>query len=189
MTNPAVIGLFDFEDDTVEALAKLRDAGFDDLTTQSPVSSERIDIALDKKHRYVGRFTLAGALLGALFGFLLPAIASVLYPQPQGGMPVISLPPYALIAVEMAILFGMLFTIGGFFILSGLPTFRSAPYSIETGEDKFAIVLAEADDRILEAKNIMRSSSAVTVEEIEIEAPAKAAKPDTDNKPEEEAQT
>jgi hypothetical protein len=66
-------------------------------------------------------FTLAGALTGLACGFAFP-IATVLdWPLMTGGKPLISLPPFVIIAFELTILFGALASLLGFLHLTRLP--------------------------------------------------------------------
>ena len=50
-------------------------------------------------------FVLVGGLLGCLSGFALPIYTVLDWPLITGGMPLISIPPFVVIAFELTILF------------------------------------------------------------------------------------
>lgn len=163
-----ILGLFDFEDDAVKAIERLKEAGFRDLHTLTPVSSEEIESALGKRRPYVGRYTLVGALIGAAVGFSLPTLTSIINPQPQGGMPVVPLPPYGLVALETSVLFALIFTFVGFFLVTKLLNHDTQFFPEEIGGDTFAVVLAGKDGRLSEARKILEDCGAVSTEEHEV---------------------
>ncbi len=141
MTNIA-LGLFGEPSTALAAAGTLKGAGFANLELMSPVPIEGVEEVLGKKESVIKRFTLFGGIIGALSGFSLAAGTAVLYLHPAGGRPIITIPPYLIITYELLILFGILFTVVGFFISARLPVFRDRVYVPETGVDKFAVSVA-----------------------------------------------
>ena len=58
---------------------------------------------------------------GAVAGFGMAVATALTFILPTGGRAIISIPPYLIITYEMTILFGVLFTLFGFHVVSGLP--------------------------------------------------------------------
>jgi molybdopterin-containing oxidoreductase family membrane subunit len=116
----------------------------------------------------VRRFTLAGAIFGAIAGFAMAAGTSLVFILPTGGRAIISIPPFLIITYEMTILFGVLFTLLGFHFVSGLPAWRDRPYLSSAGTDKFVVVVEGADgDQVARAETIIRDAGAEEVRHVE----------------------
>ncbi|MCZ6708741.1 MAG: DUF3341 domain-containing protein, partial [Gammaproteobacteria bacterium] len=58
----------------------------------------------------------------------------------------ITIPPFLIITYELLILFGILFTVLGFYISARLPAIRDRVYVPETAVDRFAVTVACDDD-------------------------------------------
>ncbi len=159
-----VMGLFAYEDDFLNALRKLKESGHSDLTLMTPIPLHEAQQILGEHKSAVRVFSLVGAILGAIGGFALATFSAVTFIQPTGGRAVITFPPFLVISYEMTILLGVLMTLLGFHIVSGLPAWRDAPYDARTSVDRFG-VLVGGDTAGAEA--IMRSSGAESVEPVE----------------------
>jgi hypothetical protein len=167
MTNHAV-GLFSGPDAALAAAGKLKGAGFQSPALMSPIPIEGVEEVLGKKKSVIRRFTLFGTIVGGMSGFLLAAGTSVLYVHPTGGRPIITIPPFLIITYEMTILFGILFTVLGFFISSRLPAIRERVYVPETAVDKFAVSVACDDAAHLQrATEILHEAGAEDVRKLE----------------------
>ena len=163
-----VMGTFRYEEDFLGAARNLKSAGFDGLTLMSPIAmheAEKIQ-GLDKSN--VRRFSLAGALFGAISGFALATYSALTFILPTGGRAVIALPPFFVITYEMTILFGVLFTSLGFHVVSDLPAWHDAPYTEESNVDRFSVVV-ELNDGVGsgDARRIMNDSGAEEVRDLE----------------------
>lgn len=144
MTNN-IMGLFRYEEDFIHAAERLRSAGYDEITLMSPIPLHEAEKAVGLGKSPVRRFSLAGALLGAFGGFALATFSATVYLLPTGGRSIITFPPFLVITYEMTILLGVLFTLLGFHVVSGLPAWRDAPYVEDTNVDRFSVVV-EVDD-------------------------------------------
>ena len=69
-------------------------------------------------------FVLIGGLLGCATGFIFPIYTVLDWPLITGGKPLISIPPFVVIAFELTILFASLGGMAGFLLLSRLPRMR-----------------------------------------------------------------
>ncbi len=160
MTNTA-IGLFHGPKSALAAAGTLKGAGFDTPELMSPVPIEGVEEVLGKKKSVIKNFTFMGGLIGGLSGFALAAGTAVLYPHPVGGRPIIPIPPYLIITYELAILFGILFTVLGFLISSRLPAIRNRVYVPEAAVDKFAVTVnCDNDEHFERARTILREAGA-----------------------------
>jgi len=142
-----ILGLFRYEEDFIDAAERLKSAGYDELTLMSPIPLHDAEkVAGLGKSSPVRRFSLAGALLGAFGGFALATFSATVFLLPTGGRSIITFPPFLVIAYEMTILLGVLFTLLGFHVVSGLPAWRDVPYVEDTNVDRFSVVV-EVDEK------------------------------------------
>ena len=166
MTNFAV-GLFRAPQSALTAAGTLKGAGFTTPELMSPVPIEGVEEVLGKKKSVIKHFTFFGGLIGGLLGFLLAAGTAVLYVHPTGGRPIITIPPFLIIAYEAAIFFGILFTVLGFFISARLPAIRERVYVPESAIDKFVVTVAcDNDEHVKRAEAILRDACAEPVREL-----------------------
>ncbi len=166
MTNHAV-GLFGGPDAALAAAGELKSKGFSTPELMSPIPIEGVEEVLGEKRSVIKRFTLFGGVFGACSGFLLAAGTAALYLHPAGGRPIITIPPFMIVTYELTILFGILFTVLGFFISSRLPAIRDRVYVPETAIDKFAVSVECANgSELARASDILQAAGAEEVREI-----------------------
>ena len=116
-----MLALFTELDCTVAAIERLRAMHVHDIVAFTPVPRHELDHALHEPESPVRIFTLVGGLTGAATGFALGTWTSLDWPLITGGKPIITLPPYVIIAFELTILFGALSTVLGLLINARLP--------------------------------------------------------------------
>ncbi len=166
MTNIAV-GLFHGPDSALTAAGTLKGAGFATLELMSPVPLEGVEEVLGERKSVIKHFTFFGGLIGGISGFLLAAGTAVLWAHPAGGRPIITIPPYLIITYELTILFGILFTVLGFFISARLPAIHERVYVPESAVDKFVVTVAcDNDEDFKRAEAILRETGAEQVREM-----------------------
>lgn len=160
-----VLGFFFHVDSAVEAVKDLKKAGFEAFTVMSPVPHHEIEAALGKGESRVRFFTLIGAILGCISGFALTIYTSVVWPLPTGGKPIVSIPPYVIIAFELTILLGALANLLGLFITGRLPNFfrKKRGYDKKFCEDRIGIFVNCEEDKIPVVEDILRISGAEEV--------------------------
>lgn len=112
------------------------------IRTITPFAVPEVDEILPRARSRVRFFALVGAGAGTVTGFAFTILTSLEWGIIVGGKPVVSLPPFIIIAFALTILFGSLSTFLGFLLLSRLPSLRS----IRSGEDygnAFVILVEE----------------------------------------------
>jgi hypothetical protein len=95
---PGLLAAFDHVDATVEAIEKLRAAGFEKLTAYAPFPEHNIEHAMGYKESPVRVFTLVGGLTGAATGFAFTIFSVTDWPLITGGKPLLSIPAFVVIA-------------------------------------------------------------------------------------------
>ncbi len=163
-----LMGIFQFEDEFINALRRLKASGFDGVTAMSPIPLHEADHILGFGKSPVRRFTLAGTLIGAVSGFAMAVATAIVFVLPTSGRPIITVPPFLIISYEMTILFGVLFTLLGFHVVSGLPAWRDKIYHPASNVDRFTLVVecAHGENSKL-AESIILESGAEEVSRVE----------------------
>ncbi len=163
---PGLLGVFDAVDSTIEAIGKLRAAGYKKPTVFSPAPDHEIEHALHEPQSPVRIFTLVGGLTGAATGFALPTWTSLDWPLVTGGKPIISLPAWVIIAFELTILFGALSTVLGLFIVARLPNRKPlVVYDPSFSSDQYGVHVVPPAGREAEFRQILRDAGAIAVRE------------------------
>ncbi len=154
MPTASVLGVFAHVDTTLDAIRKLRDKGFSELTVYTPVPVEEIEEEIEKVRPLskVRFFTLIGGLTGTATGFFLTIWTSLQWELITGGKSPVSFPPFVIIAFELTILFGGLSTLAALLVLGRLPKLKpSAAYDPRFTVDRFGVAVAcpaEAADQV-----------------------------------------
>lgn len=161
-----VLGVFAHVDTTVRALEQLRAKGYHDLTVYTPVPVHEIEDVLERD-RPVSRvrlFTLIGGLTGTVSGFLLTIWSALVWGLTTGGKPVVSIPPFVVIAFELTILFGGLATLIGMVVLGRLPRLTPSPtFDPRFTNDRFGVAVHCATGRGGSVREILRGAGAEEV--------------------------
>jgi len=162
----SVVGIFSHVDTTVRAIHALRNRGLSDFTVYTPVPVEEIEEAVEHGRPVspVRLFTLVGALTGTLTGFGLTIWSSLKWNLVVGGKPVVSIPPFVIIAFELTILLAGLCTLLGLLVLGRLPSFRrSAQYDPRFSVDQFGIAVRCPAEMAEAARQCLRDAGALEV--------------------------
>jgi hypothetical protein len=160
-----VVGYFDDEEACVHAIDGMRRAGLPPARVFSPFPSVHILEALGFSRSPVRVWVLLGGISGAVSGFALTiGLSAAWYPHVTGGMPIVSVPPFVIIAFEMMILFGSLAGALGFLLHGGFPQLEAfAGYDPRFTEDRFGVVVECPANRASEAEGLLRKAGAVEV--------------------------
>jgi len=162
-----ILGVFAHLDTFIEAIRRVKELGYRDVTAVSPVPCHEIEEALEKGPSPVRFFTLGGGFLGAMTGFVLTTATSLHYPLITGGKPLVSIPPFLVIVFELAILFGALGTILGMLFNIRLPRFRLEPgYDPRFSEDRFGLWVRCSEGHSDQVQRVLRACGA---EEVRLE--------------------
>ena len=119
--------VYDNQDDFLTKLKALVRSGIDPKTidVRAPHVVHGLEEVMQLKPSRVRLFMLFGALLGAFTGYAFPTFTVIDWPLISGGKPMISIPPFTIIAFELMVLFGALSGFVGFVITSRLPAVRT----------------------------------------------------------------
>ncbi len=165
-TGSAVLGVFQELDGAIEAIDTLRGKGLKDLTVFAPLPQHDLEHSLHLPQSPVRIYTLVGGLTGTATGFAFGTWTSLDWPLITGGKPIISLPPFVIIAFELTILFGALSTVLGLFITARLPRRKAELlYDPSFSAGSFGVLVAAPADRTAEARQVLESCGASEVRE------------------------
>lgn len=144
---PAVLAVFARVEDLVGALSDVKARGLP-FEIYSPVRDERLQHALGRPKSPVRFFTLAGFLTGAASGFGLCAFTSLRWGFIVSGKPVLSWVPFTVIAFELSILLGVLFTLAGMLYHGRVPRLTLPPWhDPQFSGDRFGLLVQPGSDR------------------------------------------
>lgn len=167
-----VLGLFSDFEEAFAAIADIRQykvpgVSVDDVRLMSPIEHPEIEEVLGERPAHVPKFTLAGAIFGITFGFLFLASAQANFlVQPQGGKPVVPLPSNIVLTYEMLILFGVIFTVISFLLLSGLLFGKKEKlYSEKIAVDQIGIIMELDEDTFEPLKALFRQHKVLEIRE------------------------
>ena len=161
-----VLGVFAHVDTTLDAIRKLRDKGFSELTVYTPVPVEEIEEEIEKVRPLskVRLFTLLGALTGTATGFFLTIWTSLRWELVTGGKDPVSFPPFVIIAFELTILFGGLATLVAVLLLGKLPKLTpSATYDPRFTVDRFGVAVACPAETADQVRSLLTAAGAEEV--------------------------
>jgi hypothetical protein len=115
--------VFDNEHDFLEKLQELVKAGVKKTNIEilAPHPVHKAEELLSLGPSGVRVFALVGGLVGAALGYLLPSFTVIDWPLISGNKPMISIPPFTIIAFELMILFGSLSAFLGFILMARMP--------------------------------------------------------------------
>jgi hypothetical protein len=161
---PTLLGVFDSPTDVAKAVTHLKGRGFTKLDVYSPAPFEEIEEAVDPKPSKVRIFTLVGGLLGVLTGYAMTIWMSLDWPIVVGGKPYASIPPYTVIAFELTVLFGGIFTLIGLLVVGRLPSVKLGPgYSSRFSAEEFGLVVEVPERDVAEVDGLLRANQATEV--------------------------
>jgi hypothetical protein len=165
---PQLLGVYQKPNEVASIARKLRGRGFTDLETYSPAPFAEVDDVILEKPSAVRVFTLIGGLLGVVSGYALTIWMANDWQIAIGGKPYASIPPFTIIAFELTILFGGLFTAAGLFVVGKLPSFSRDPgYSSRFSAEDFGVAVRCPERDVSEVEGLMRAEGAVEVNLVE----------------------
>ncbi len=136
-----MLGVFPDEEKAVSAIEALKPLSWELDRVHSPFPSHRILEALKLKKSRVGYFTLAGGILGFLFGLALAIFTALRWGLIVSGKPIVSMLPFFIVGFEFTILFSVLGNVIGLLILTRLPRYQDLEkYDPRFSSDHFGIV-------------------------------------------------
>jgi len=165
---PYLFCVFAHLDEVIAAIKALKDGGHKEFLIYSPVPHHDIKLALGRKPSPVRVFTLAGGLLGLATGWAITIGSTIAFPIHVGGKPIVSLPPFSVVAYLLTILFGALATLLGMILNARLPQVELVKgYDPRVSSDHFGIqVFCECDD-FAKVERLLSSAGASDVKRID----------------------
>jgi len=123
-----VMGLFLKEGDAAAAVSAMSDGPWCVERVHSPIPSDQIAGAMKSRKSRVGYFTLAGGIVGFIFGFLLAIFTATRWNIIVGGKPIVALIPFFIVGFEFTILFAVFGNVAGMLTLTGMPNWKADRY-------------------------------------------------------------
>jgi hypothetical protein len=172
--NYGLIATFDTPGALMHAAEQVRDAGYRRWDCITPFPIHGMDKAMGVRRSRVPHFSLAGGITGLCTGMsMIWYMDRFDYPLTVGGKPLFS-PLYAFpVSYELTILFTAFATIGGMFLLNGLPMHYHPVLHYENirrgTDDLFFLVIEKADPRFDEAntKALLQKAGGREIAELE----------------------
>jgi hypothetical protein len=160
---PGVLGSFVHIDAATDAIRALRARGFTDLTVYSAAPNHEIEEAMEHTVSPVRLFTLIGGLTGCAAGFAMTIWMSNDWPVLVGGKPIVSIPPYVVIAFELTILLGALSTVVGMVLLSLLRPTRGFMYDPQFSDDHVGVFVPCGPTQAADVETMLTRAGSVEV--------------------------
>ncbi len=137
-----------FEDKAafLDALRELKAKGYgrDDLRLYLPWHLPEVEEILEITPGPMKYFAVFGGISGFVGGLALTIYTALSWPLIVGGKPIVSVPPFLLVAYILTILFGGLMSFAGFLLLAQFPK-TSAVLDPEDYGNRFVIVVRQGD--------------------------------------------
>jgi hypothetical protein len=169
MSKRLLVGVFDNEHDTLEAVRASRRRGLRVVDVYGPYAIHGIEDAMGLAPSRIPRFVFVVGLLAAAlkvwFEFWTTAVD---WPVNVGGKPFNSLPAFVPVTFEVMVLFAGLSAFFAFLVVCKLyPGKKPAIPVPGVTDNRFAVVLEQIDSRfnVEEVKSLLRGFNAVGVEE------------------------
>jgi len=160
-----IVGTFADEEESAHAIEELRHSRVGQVRAFAPFPSEKIQEAMAHPKSPVRAWVLAGGISGAFTGFALTIGLSMEWPHYVGGKPIVSIPPFVIIAFELMILFGALSGLAGLLFFGRLPQFDPIPgYSPRFSANRFGVAVRCAAADAGRAEAMLRQAGAEQIE-------------------------
>lgn len=160
---PGVLASFEHIDAATDAIRSLRSSGHRDLTVYTASPNHEVEEAMGHTSSPVRLFTLIGGLTGCAAGFAMTIWMSRDWPVLVGGKPIVSIPPYVVIAFELTILIGALSTLFGVAVLSLLKAGRKIAFDPRFTDDRIGVFVAAKPAQAAGLEQMLREAGAVEV--------------------------
>lgn len=153
----------------LDALKKLSVNPDLDIEIFSPMPLHDIEEYFPQKPSGVRWFTFLGAIFGLGIGFGFPIYTVLQWPLITGGKPVVTIQAFIIIAFELLILFGAIFTLLGLLFHARLPRQHLVNYDVRFSENTFGMILRSDEKDTEEYKKILNQADDLVVDKVEME--------------------
>ena len=164
MSTDAIIvtGLFKTQEETLAAVEKIQEKGFQVTEVHSPIPSQALARALGREQSKVGWFTLTGGIIGFFSGFALAVFTATRWNLIVSGKPILSWIPFFVIAFEFTILFAVLGNVLGVVTQVGLPDKDyEKNYDPECSGSLYGIEVASMPKDVDSLKDLLHSTGSL----------------------------
>jgi hypothetical protein len=163
---PALMGIFSYLDDLVEALEALKRANLN-FTVFTPTPRHEIREIISEKPSPVRYFTLFGGIFGIFSGLALAVFTVLQWKFIVSGKPIVPWAPFVIVAFEFCILLGVLITVAGMLITTRLPQRRLPDYyDPRFSVDRFGVLVACPAVTREEVSRILKKAGAEEIHEV-----------------------
>jgi Alternative complex III, ActD subunit len=162
---PGVLGVFADLGRGAQAIRALRAAGHRDIRMASPAPFPELVEALGRPRSRLDSVTLSGALVGTAAGFALCIGTSIAWPLVTGGKPIVSVPPFVIIAFEVSVLIGAAVNLVALAVTAGRGRGRRpVPFDPRFSADRIGVFVVGGN--LLEAEAILEKNGAEEVRRV-----------------------
>ena len=164
MSTDAIIvtGLFNTQEETLAAVEKIQENGFQVTEIHSPIPSSALARVLGREKSNIGWFTLTGGIIGFFSGFSLAVFTATRWSLIVSGKPILSWIPFFVIAFEFTILFAVLGNVLGVITQVGLPdTDYEKNYDPECSGSLYGIEVASAPQDVDSLKDLLHRTGSL----------------------------
>ncbi len=160
-----ILGLFEDANSAADAGDALKQANISeqdyDFLTDAPYPEGAFGEREERHRLYL--FPFMGALVGLTVGILLTSMTQMAYPLVQGGKPILSLPPMAVVTYETTMLSAIIFTILGILFESRLPKAKMGLYDTRITEGYIGVLVNVEEEQLPQVSEILTQAGAVDV--------------------------
>ena len=165
--DPALLGVFPYLDDLLDALRKLKGAERKILTVFSPIHFSEIQEIIGYKPSIVRYLALVGGILGGTSLVGLAVYAHLSFKLITSGKPIIPPIPFVVPFFEGMILLAVIFAVVSWVLKGWLPRVQlPAAYDPRFSEDRFGILVAYRDGERDEILKLMKDAGAEEVRDV-----------------------
>jgi hypothetical protein len=165
MAKAPILGLFESADHAADAGDALKAAGVSpadyDFLTDTPYPEGAFGEREEPHRVYI--FPFIGAIIGLTAGIMLTSMTQLAYPLVQGGKPILSLPPMAVVTYESTMLTAIVFTIIGIIFESRLPAFKQGLYDTRITEGYIGVLVNLDEDQLGSTQTLLTQAGAIDV--------------------------
>ena len=144
----SILGRFKTEEETLSAMAEIKEKGWKVHEVYSPIPSSKIAAALNRKKSKVGWFTLVGGITGFFGGWSLAVFTATRWNMIVGGKPIISWFSFFIVAFELTILFAVFGNVLGLLTQVGLPTRKDKDYHPACSGSEYGLLAGAHRDEL-----------------------------------------
>lgn len=153
----------------IEALKILSTNEELDLDVFSPMPLHDVAAVLPQKPSGVRWFTFLGGIIGLTIGFAFPIYTVLQWPLITGGKPVVTIQAFIIIAFELLILFGAIFTLLGLLFHAKLPRQDLSDYDVRFSENSFGMIFTVPEDEVKEVSEILEHADDLVADRLVVE--------------------